>query len=268
MAQQGKIVGPADKEEKKKQDEELVESVQVVGGEGELSLTSFRPVTTETVRHAHPFEGYAHPMGKVKVVAKDHEGTVIGEQRVHAAYVVAYTPPVPQDPSGRNYIVTEDYKMDEVLQFGPYEGKKVEEVRKLDEEYFRNLVKTGKQRHAPLTTSHNRALRDWQEMRNYDVVFDRVAVLKDGEMPNVAVVANHNLRAQLVFRLDERTGAIKSDNRYAILDHNQRSRLLNTFKMLVAPQLNNIRLQQLVTGEVPYTEGQTPIPNVSGGEGV
>lgn len=266
MAQQGKIVGPADAEAEKKQDEELVEGVKVIGGD--LSLSSFRPVTVDTVRHAHPFEGYAHPMGKVQVIAKDHEGKVIAAQNVHAAFVVAYTPPVPQDPSGRNYIVTEDYKMDEVLKFGPYEGKTVEQALKLDADWTRGIIKTGKQRHAPLETSHNRALRDWQEMRNYDVVFDRIAVLKDGEMPNVAIVANHNLRAQLVYRLDERTGAIRPDNRYAILDHNQRSRLLNTFKMLVAPQLNNIRLQQLVTGEAPYTEGQTSIPEVSGGEGV
>jgi hypothetical protein len=194
-------------------------------------------------------------MGKVEVVAKDHLGNVIGKQMVQAAYVVAYMQPVAQDQSGKNYVITEDYKMDEVLLFGPYEGKTVEQLMKLDKDYATTLIRTGKQKRAPLTTSHNRAMRDYNEMRNYDIVFDRFVVLKDGEMPNVAVVSNHNLRAQLVFKLDERTGATKVDPRYALLDKEQRSRLLRTFRMMVSPQLKNIQLQQYVTGEATIPEG-------------
>jgi len=255
MAKEEKLIGPADAEAEKRKSQDLEDAVKVIDVDGSFSLGDFQPLQMESVRTVHPFEGYPYPMGKINVVSKDHEGKIIGERLVQATYVVAYIHPVPQDPSGKGYVVTEDYKMDEVLKFGPYEGKTIEQILKLDKEYATNLIKTGKQRHAPLKTSHNRAIRDWQEMRNYDVVFEQVAVLKDGEMPNCAVVANHNLRAQLVYRLDERTGAVKVDPRYALLDRKQRSRLLQTFRMLVAPQLKNIRLQQLVTGEMEVPDG-------------
>ena len=248
-----KLIGPADAEAGKKEESKLIDDVKTVESGG-FSLSDFRALTTETAREVHPFEGYAHPMGKIKMVAKDR-GKVIGEQMVHVAYVVAYNHPVPQDPSGRNYVVTEDYKMDEVLKFGPYEGKTIDFVLKKDPEHARNLIKAGKPRPAPLATHHNRALRDWQEMRNYDVVFDRVVILKDGEMPNVAYVPNHNLRAQLIYTMDERTGAIKADSRYAIIDREQTTRLLQTFRGLFGRKLSNIKLQQAVTGEIELAEG-------------
>jgi hypothetical protein len=170
---------------------------------------------------------------------------------------VAYTPPVPQDPSNEGYVVTEDYKMDEVVTFGPYEGKTLEQIFKLDQDHARNLMKTGKQRRKQLRTTHNRMIRDYQTMRNYDIVFDRVIVLKDGEMPNCAIVSNHNLRAQLLFRTDERTGGVRADNRYALLDSKQRARLLTTFRMMIRPWLLQQKLVRLVGGEEELPEGSS-----------
>lgn len=237
------LVGPADAAAKQREEQELVEGVKDVTG---LSITDFKALTQSAERQSHPFEGYTYPAGKVE----DTNGVLH-----QAAWVVAYVPPVAQDASNESYMVVEDYKMDEVITFGPYEGKKLEDIFKLDAEYARNLVKTGKQIRKPTKTVHNRALRDWSALRNYDVVFDREIVLKDGTMPNCAIVENPSLRAQLVYRLDERTGGIRIHRDYALLDTKQAKRLLNTYRMMVRPQLMQQKLIRLVTGEEELPEG-------------
>ena len=195
-----------------------------------FSSKDFQALQPNASRALQPFEGYEYPIGR------------------EATSVVQFIPPVIQDQSGRNYSIRENIDLDEALDFGPYKGLPLNEIRRLDANYFKDTVKTGKVKAASLLTYHNRLIHNYETDMNEDVVFDRDFEMKDGMVRNCAIVPSHNIRAQLVYSLDERTGSIKVDSRYSLLDRNQASRLLRIMKVINAPTQSEQQLVDIVEG--------------------
>ncbi len=238
---------PADKQVKGKEEEDLLNLKEakaarkdkkkaVVDKElnvfdiSKFSSKDFQALQPNASRSVQPFEGYEYPLGR------------------EATSVVQFIPPVIQDQSGRNYSIRENIDLDEALDFGPYKGMSLSEVRRLDATYFKDTVKMGKVRAASLMTYHNRLIRNYETDMNEDVVFDRDFEMKDGIVRNCAIVPSHNIRAQLVYSLDERTGAIKVDSRYSLLDRAQASRLLQIMRVINAPTRSEQQLVDIVEG--------------------
>ena len=210
---------PVDEATSAKQERDELAKVEKVGFDlSKFSMGDVKGVKPGTVRAVHPFEGYTYPMGK------------------DAAFIVHFSDPVSHDLSGDSYTVNKPYKMGEKLVMGPYEGKTLEFVQSVDPGYVRELLKQGKEQRAPLFTFHNRIIYDYEAGQNVDVVFDRSYEMSDGVLEKCAFVPQHSIRAQLLFRIDDRTGAVKSDPRYKLIDTKQARRLYRIVQMLAKPR--------------------------------
>jgi len=82
---------------------------------------------------------------------------------------------------------------------------------------------------SPNPVRHSRCIRDFVEGRNTDVVFDRSMMLADGKSLFYAVVPSHNVRAQLVFRYNNKLKRVEEDTNYRLLDIGQVNRLRSLF---------------------------------------
>lgn len=205
----GKLVDPADKVEKVKEDKRMEDEGKILDISN-LSMEDFRAIPADRALSSHPFDGY--PLGaKIK----------IGEAEVSSTFVVALMPNfyVHQDPSGKGVTIRKKAGRGEV------------ETR------------------VDLETVHSRVVRAYEEGEaNMSFVFDRTAHLKNGDL-RVAIVPSHTARAQICFNIEPRTGKIQVDQRYRLLDSKQTDRLRRTFNLIHTPQAKIERLSKAITGE-------------------
>lgn len=223
---------PTKKDKKVKHD--LEGSMEI----GHLSTKDLKGLTPATVKISHPFAGYAYPNGK------------------DATYIVAYIKPVAKDASGNSYSIRKDLDLDEYLDEGPYKGKTLNEVLGVDPKYAKEVITLGKTESVNLDTFHNRIIHNYESGRNEDVVFDRVIDVSDGEIRNCSKVMSHNVRAQLMYKIDPRTGNIQVDSNYALLDTAQAKRLLRIISNIAKPVKALQTLTDVIEGEA--TEDELP----------
>ena len=224
----GKLVDPVEKDRQKQEVEETLEQMKVLDI-AQLSMDDFKAVPVTAARQAHPFEGY--PERKIKI------GTYFDRKLkrdidliVSATWLVALNPKeyVFQDPSGEN-------------------------VSMIDSQTKQEVFKT-------IPTSHNRIVRDYDKSGqgiNNDVVFDRTINLSDDQvLSRVAIVPSHSVRAQLIFRVNQKTGKIEIDNRYILADTGQVARLRKLFEMINYQQTRSERLADRFYSE---PESKSPV---------
>lgn len=195
-----------------------------------LSTTQLQSLKPQVTQDVDPFEGYPYPFGR------------------DATYVVVYNRSVTQDPSGRDYTVKKNWDLDETLPEGPFKGKTLNEVMRIDLEYAKGLIRMGKTEFTSLGTYHSRLIHNYVSGRNEEVVFDREIPVKDGVLRNAAIVPSHNVRAQLIFEVDGRTGLLKVSQHYSLLDPKQGKRLLKIAQRISRPVRREEELADVVEG--------------------
>jgi hypothetical protein len=188
---------------------------------GNLSPDDFQPLRQRDAKSPHPFDGYAAKMVKV-ATAKNGPNPKAAKDIMFPHYaLVALNPKefVFKDPSGDRQSVTDR--------------------------------KTNKERIVDIHAPHNRIVVDYENGgQNTDICFDRTLEMGEGKtMGRCAFIKSHSARAQIMFKLDLRTGAIQIDNRYILLDIGQSSRLRRVFEMIVNPKIQNERLAKAISGE-------------------
>jgi hypothetical protein len=213
MAEKAKLVDPvADYQEQQEQDEQA-EQVKALSIEA-LSLDDFQPVPITAARQPHPFEGY--PQKKMKIGTHKVKGKET-DLIVSATHIVALNPKqyVHQDPSGKGV----------------------------------TIVSGGKEKIVDLATFHNRIVRD-QNGRNIDVSFGIDIMLSNGRMmTRCAYCPDHTARAQIIFKVNRKTGKIEVDDRYVLADLEQVGRLRRLFEMFFFQQTQSERLAQKFDAE-------------------
>lgn len=202
------LVDPVAEDQEKQEQDEQAEQVKTLSLEA-LTLDDFQPVPVTAARQPHPFEGY--PQKKIKIGTykfKNKDADLI----VSATHIVALNPKqyVHQDPSGKGI----------------------------------SIVSGGKEKIVDYATSHSRVVRD-QSGKNTIVVFDRDIILGGGKkMTRCAICPDHTARAQIIFKVNKKTGKIEVDDRYVLADINQVTRLRKLFEMYHYQQTKSERLAQ------------------------
>jgi hypothetical protein len=202
------LVDPVAEDQEKQEQDEQAEQVKTLSLEA-LTLEDFQPVPVTAARQPHPFEGY--PQKKIKIgtwKVKGKDADLI----VSATHIVALNPKqyVHQDPSGKGI----------------------------------SIVVGGKEKIVDYMTSHSRVVRD-QSGKNTIVVFDRDILLGGGKkMTRCAICPDHTARAQIIFKVNKKTGKIEVDDRYVLADINQVTRLRRLFEMYHYQQTKSERLAQ------------------------
>ncbi len=179
---------------------------ELLGGKKEevqgVKSTSFAPVKQKVASGASdPFVGY--PMEKIEVsgVVDTKTGKPIEQ---YATYIVGLTPsaiPV-QDRSGKGVTTVRSHK-------------------KVD-----------------IESSHSRIVKDALG-RNFEIVFDRDFETEDGKTLKFALIPNHLMRAQCIFKIIK--GKVRVDTRYVLLDTEQASRLRTLFSRFNYQELKHER---------------------------
>lgn len=101
-----------------------------------------------------------------------------------------------------------------------------------------------------IPTSHNRMLPDYDQGGvNTDIVFDRLIITSEGHKLWCAVVRSHSLRAQLMFKLDQKTSKIAVRKMYQLFDMNQKGPLRRLFLMLKGKELKMIQQSNLISAK-------------------
>lgn len=213
MAKQQTFRDPVEKSEKQREEKNLIDEAKKFDI-ANISLEDFRPIAESAARAPHPFDGYPERLIKVGDTKK-------GPLMVPAYSIVALNPKeyVFQDPSGNKVSVTDQ--------------------------------KTKREKIVTLKTHHNVMFPDYENGgQNTKIVFDRTLPLANGQvLESVAFVFSHSLRAQLLFKLDQKGERIQADRRYVLYDIKQTARLRRIFEMIVNPKIANNRLAKWVSGE-------------------
>jgi hypothetical protein len=173
-----------------------------------LTLDDFQPIPTTANRQPHPFEGY--PQRKIKIGTYKEFGKE-KELIVNATHIVALNPKefVFQDRSGQGVEIN---------------------------------FKEGGPKIVNLETFHSRVVRD-QMGKNTVIVFDRKITLGDGKsLDRCSICPDHTARAQLMFKVNPKTGKVEVDNRYLLADTKQVSRLRELFNRYFFQQTQSERL--------------------------
>ena len=225
MGRLKKLIDPVEQDQQKQEVEETLEQMKVLDI-AQLSMDDFKAIPVTAARQPHPFEGY--PERKIKI------GTYFDQALrkevdliVSATWLVALNPKesVFQDPSGENVSITDSKTRKEVIKNIP--------------------------------TSHNRIVRDYDRSGqgiNNDVVFDRTINLSNDQiLSRAAIVSSHSARAQLIFRVNQKTGKIEIDNRYLLADTGQVARLRKLFEMIHYQQTRSERLAERFYSEPEST---------------
>jgi hypothetical protein len=192
-----------------------------------LSPADFKPMPKRAARFRHPFDGYPM-MPKVKVGEYTERGNPNPiDLMVSPTEIVGLNPayePVP-DISGENANIA------------------------TKEDMLNNVTRT-----ANLGTYHSRLIIDLDRgNKNIDIVFDRVLEM-DGRQVHIAIVPSHSARAQLAFKLHQKTKKIETDSRYFFPDQKQAGRLYKLFQMIISPKLKMEQRAAMVAGETDATE--------------
>jgi len=148
----------------------------------------------------------------------------IGEIKTKTAFIIALNPTVqvPQDPNNR-----------------------------------RIKTKSGM---VKVQTYHSRFIRDRENRQNADVQFN-IPVEVDGRTYQCAIVASHNVRAQIMYSFDNQKNRIVVDNRYLLLDSEQTSRLKRVFEQVINPNIKMEKEAAFISGESKADTGETePLP--------
>jgi hypothetical protein len=190
-------------EDQAKNEQEEQEKVMTIDS---LSLDDFQPVPVTAARQPHPFEGY--PQKKIKIgthKVKGKEEDLI----VNATHIVALNPKqyVHQDPSGKGV----------------------------------TIISGGQEKLVDLKTFHTRVVRN-QNGQSIDVSFGITIHLANGQkMERCAYCPDHTARAQIIFKVNQKTGKIAVDDRYVLADGEQTGRLRKLFEMFYFQQTSSER---------------------------
>jgi len=182
-----------------------------------LTVEDFKSVPAGMARIPHPFETYA--MKKAVIVRGYDENGNPQLKEINMTYIVKLSNEVAvnQDPSNRPKTV----------------------LNKLTDKYEVR----------PVLTAHNRVFRNAYD-QNVDVVFDKTFELVDGgKVERCALVDDHLVRSQLLFYIDEKTGAVKTDARYKLADLEQMRPLRRTFLQFFNPRLKKLHEAQYISEE-------------------
>lgn len=182
-----------------------------------FSLTEFKGISPETARIPNPFEGYPFEYFDQAILDRNGKPKTV---RYNKAFIVVLKPgePVYQDPSGFKYTP------------GNKPAANVKQVK--------------------LVTPHSRCVRDFAEKKNFDVVFDRTFIGKEGKMERCSIVPSHNVRAQICYKLNPKTSKVEVDGRYFLMDPRQAAKLRGIYLRIANMNKPNETLAALVTGEV------------------
>jgi hypothetical protein len=103
---------------------------------------------------------------------------------------------------------------------------------------------------------HSRMIRDYEEQDNIVVVFDRVMEIK-GQKYFYAIVPQHYVRAQLIFKYDNNKQRVEVDPNYLLMDGDQDQRLKRVFEMMINPKLKVERESAFIAGESQKDGGES-----------
>lgn len=103
---------------------------------------------------------------------------------------------------------------------------------------------------------HSRMIRDYEAQDNVVVVFDREIEIK-GKKYFYAVVPQHSVRAQLVFKYDNNKQRIEVVPDYLLLDSEQEKPLKRVFELLNNPKLKVEREASFIAGESQKDGGES-----------
>lgn len=179
----------------------------------QLKMSDFKATQLKDARSRHPFEGY--PDKKVQVGVVKEKGKEV-PLIVNLTHILVYKEEVKQDRSGEK--VTLGYP----------------ELRDKDGK----IIRPNTERIGSIPTSHNRRAKDYESGGvDTDCVFDRTIKLADGELSQCCFVVSPSVRAQLVFKYNNKTQRIEPDSRYLLADPEQVSRLRRIFEMIINPKI-------------------------------
>lgn len=204
--QEGKLIDPVAEDQQQKEQDDQTRQMGMLSMEA-LSLEDFQPVPITAARAPHPFEGY--PQKKIKIGTYKLNGKDT-DLIVSATALVALNPKqyVHQDPSGKGISISVG----------------------------------GKEKIVDYNTLHNRIVRD-EVGRNIDVIFSRDVLLGNGKkMSRCAYCPDHTARAQIIFKVNPKTGKVEVDDRYVLADIEQVGRLRRLFEMFHYQQTQSERL--------------------------
>lgn len=103
-------------------------------------------------------------------------------------------------------------------------------------------------------TYHSRSVKDLVlgiNSPNVVIQFSTLIKTENGDFYG-ALVPDPYIRCQLIFKREQKTGAVQVDKNYMLLDPEQSGRLKRCFMALIKPQLDNERAADAITaGEEP-----------------
>lgn len=173
-----------------------------LAGLEEFTFEGLKPIPERAAKRRNPFEGY--PEKKIKIgVEKGGKGKSDKDIMLNLTHLVALSTAesVFQDPSGMN-------------------------------------MTDKKGRQYTIKSSHNRMVMSFLDNQNHDVVFDRDITLPDGtKVERYALIPDATIRAQICFKVDNKTGKTKVDSRYLMGDVDQSSRLMEVFTIVMNNKL-------------------------------
>ena len=101
-----------------------------------------------------------------------------------------------------------------------------------------------------IQTYHNRMIRDMENGGNANVAvhFDLPVKTAKGEFLG-AIIPDPYVRCQLFFKYNTKTQRIEVDNRYLLLDGDQKNALKRCFEQVINPQLKIEKAADFISGE-------------------
>lgn len=202
---------PVEAANKARETQELESGVKTVDLNS-LNLGDLKAVTRQQAIASHPFDGY--PMEDIQIgTAIDPKTKKEAPVKVKKTFLVFLAPQragrIVQDKSGRGVSIIN--------------------------------TRTKEERRVNLETFHSRFIRNFDlggGEANTEVVFDRKVTLGDNSVLYAAIVPDHTVRAQLVFKKNLKTGQTEADQDYLLADGGQISRLRKLFDWIYSNKIN------------------------------
>jgi len=254
------VKDPADKATAEKVEKDLEEKMKTFDI-SRLSLADFKAIPKSVAKSPHPFDGY--PI-KPKVQ--------IGSERKMVSVQKKVPKQVPMlDDNDKPVLYKGGEKAGQLRTKTEYDAVTVNEMQDVpimfSATYILALAPTvhvhqdpsgkrisqfvaGKERFVDIPSLHSRCVVDHEGGgNNTEIVFDRELELEGGAKITIALCPSHSARAQIMFKLDERTHKIDVDDRYLLLDKPQEKPLRRIFEMIHNPKIRTERLAAAIMGE-------------------